>query len=98
MPNCYVDAHGRVLVTFGGPGDQKVVDWPVASWANKPLTSWRGIWVWDPGMFLVIMTLASFWALEPMAWFWGAFLGSAGLGSPNSRRESEKSFLGLEPQ
>ena len=56
------------LRLFGGPGDQKVVVWPVASWADKPLASF-GVELGSVTLacFLVFMTLASFWALEPMA-------------------------------
>ena len=39
---------------FGGPGDQKVVVWPVASWADKPLASF--------GVELGSVTLACFWS------------------------------------
>ena len=42
------------LRLFGGPGDQKVVVWPVASWADKPLASF--------GMELGSVTLACFWS------------------------------------
>ena len=35
MPKCYVDAHGGVLGDFWGPGDLKVVDWPVACGAKS---------------------------------------------------------------
>ena len=57
MPKCYLDAHGGVLVTFGSWGP-KVEDWPVASWADKPLTSF-GVACFGHN------DLARFWALEP---------------------------------
>ena len=49
---------------LGGPGDQKVMSWPVACRANEPLASWRG----NGSVTLEgfgLHDLGEFWAPEP---------------------------------
>ena len=48
---------GGSLWCFWGPGDQKVEIWPVAVLPDFGVA----FWVYDPGRFFGLMTLAIFW-------------------------------------
>ena len=72
---------------FGGPGDQKVVVWPVASWAKSPRLVWRAIWVCDPGRTFGHHDLGKFLGPEAHGVVSGAFLGSARLGSQSCEED-----------
>ena len=80
MPKCYVNAHGGVLTAFWGSWGPKRCGLACGELGQEPLASfWRGFWVYDPGRFLVIMTLASFGPWSPWRGFGDLCWGLGGL-------------------